>query len=266
MKRRLFSLHQSAFACSAIRSASSSVRALRRRIVSARSQPIHESSVAASTSPRGMVTRTAVGKASTSIIAYRAPLGAAAQLGTLHAICCALPGIVSYHSPIRLDVAPTDWPSLCAEHHLCYVAVLERHGKNGNVARGVLQDFGLRGGAVASTVGHDSHNLLVAGDDEPSMRLAVETLRDCQGGVCVVRAGKLAALVRLPVAGLLSDERAPAVAAVMAALKVEWTALGCTLPFMGFNLIPLSVIPELRLTDRGLVLVNEMRALPLWKN
>lgn len=179
--------------------------------------------------------------------------------GTLHAIRTALPGIVSFHAPIRLESAPRDWPSLCAEHRLCYLAVLERYGQNGGVGRGVLQDFGLRGGAVASSVGHDSHNLVCAGDNEADMRLALETIRDLQGGVCVVRGGAVAALVRLPIAGLLSDQRAPVVAAEMSALKREWNALGCTLPFMGFNLLPLSVIPEFRLTDKGLVMVNEMR-------
>lgn len=185
--------------------------------------------------------------------------------GTLHAIRTALPGIVSFHSPIRLQAAPADWAELCARHDLCYLAVLERYGQNQGVGRGVLQNFGLRGGAVASSVGHDSHNLVVAGDNEADMRLALETIRDLQGGVCVVRNGYVAAVVRLPIAGLLSDQRAPVVAAEMSALKREWVALGCTLPFMGFNLLPLSVIPEFRLTDKGLVLVNEMRLQPLFE-
>lgn len=184
--------------------------------------------------------------------------------GTLHAIRTALPGIVSFHAPIALSAAPRDWPELCAQHDLCYLAVLERYGQNGGVGRGVLQNFGLRGGAVASSVGHDSHNLVVAGDNEADMRLAIETIRDLQGGVCVVKNGDVKAVVRLPIAGLLSDQRAPVVAAEMSALKREWNALGCTLPFMGFNLLPLSVIPEFRLTDKGLVSVNRMALCPLF--
>jgi adenine deaminase len=185
--------------------------------------------------------------------------------GTLNAIRTALPGIVTFHSPIEISHAPRDWPELCARHDLSYIAVLERYGRSGGVGRGVLQNFGLKGGAVASSVGHDSHNLVVAGDSESDMRLALEAIRDLQGGVCVVRNGVVTALVRLPIAGLLSDQRAPVVAAEMSALKVEWAALGCTLPFMGFNLLPLSVIPEFRLTDKGLVHVNEMRLMPLFE-
>ena len=184
--------------------------------------------------------------------------------GTLHAIRTALPGIILFHQAIELTAKPTDWPTLCAEHALCFVAVIERHGLNGGSARGVLQDFGLRDGAVASTVGHDSHNLIVAGDNEADMRVAVEALRKSQGGVCVVRGGKVLAMVELPIAGLLSDKRATVVAAETTRLKKAWAELGCTLPFMGFNLIPLSVIPEIRMTDRGLVLVPQMTRLPMF--
>lgn len=185
--------------------------------------------------------------------------------GTLHAIRTALPGIILLHAKIELKTKPMDWASLCAEHALCFVAVIERHGLNGGSARGVLQDFGLRDGAVASSVGHDSHNLIVAGDNEPDMRIAVEALRQSQGGVCVVRGGKLLAMVELPIAGLLSDKRARVVAAETAELKRAWAELGCTLPFMGFNLIPLSVIPDIRITDKGLVLVPQMTQLPMFE-
>ena len=185
--------------------------------------------------------------------------------GTLHAIRTALPGIILFHEAIELTSKPADWRSLCEEHRLCFVAVIERHGLNGGSARGVLQDFGLHHGAVASMVGHDSHNLIVAGDNEADMRDAVETLRKSQGGVCVVRGGKVLAMVELPIAGLLSDKRATVVAAETTSLKKAWAELGCTLPFMGFNLIPLSVIPEIRITDKGLVLVPQMSQLPMFE-
>ena len=83
------------------------------------------------------------------------------------------------------------------------------------------------------------------------MQVALAAVAEGGGGVAVVDAGKVVARVALPVAGLLSDRRAPAVAAEMEALKRAWAALGLTLPFMGFNLIPLSVIPDLRITDQG---------------
>lgn len=183
---------------------------------------------------------------------------------TANVIRTALPGILLFHEKIRLEPAPS-WNDHFARHDLCFVSVLERHGKSGAVACGLLQNFGLRSGAVASTVGHDAHNLIVAGLNEADMRLAVETLRHLRGGVCVVNKGKVIASVALPIAGLLSDERAPVVARQTTRLKAAWTAAGCVLPYMGFNLIPLSVIPEIRITDRGLVTVPGMTRPPLFE-
>ena len=174
------------------------------------------------------------------------------------------PGIVVRHDRVALAPATT-WESLLDEHALCFVTVVERHGLNGNVAHGLLRGFGLTRGAVASTVGHDAHNIIVAGRTEADMQAALEAVAAGGGGVAVVDAGLVVARVALPVAGLLSDRRAPEVAAEMAALKRAWAALGLTLPFMGFNLIPLSVIPNLRITDQGLVTVPGMEQLPLFE-
>jgi adenine deaminase len=173
----------------------------------------------------------------------------------------ALPGIVLFHDVVALEAA--DWPVQFAQHDLCFLAVIERHGFSGEVAHGLLKDFGLRRGAVASSVGHDAHNIIVAGSSEADMQLALAMVVADRGGVAAVRDGTVLAKVALPIAGLLSDQRAPAVAEEAAALKAAWRELGCTLPYMGFNLIPLSVIPEIRLTDKGLVTVPQMRILPL---
>ncbi len=176
-----------------------------------------------------------------------------------------LPGIVLAHERVELPLAGS-WAEALVPRGMCHVAVIERHGKSpGNVAHGFLMDFGLRDGAVASSVGHDSHNLLVAGTNEGDMRVAIDAIRDQQGGVCVVQGGKVIAMVDLPIAGLLSDKRAMVVAEETARLKAAWNAAGCVLPFMGFNLIPLSVIPPIRLTDKGLVLVPEMVLVPLFE-
>jgi adenine deaminase len=77
--------------------------------------------------------------------------------------------------------------------------------------------------------------------------------------------GKVTAMVALPIAGLLSDKRVTEVAEEVKALKVEWDKAGCSIPYMGFNLIPLSVIPDIRITDKGIVLVPEMEILPLFE-
>ncbi len=180
----------------------------------------------------------------------------------VNAIRVAQPGIVLFHEVVALDAAP-DWEAHLDRRGLCFVAVVERHGLGGGVAHGLLKDFGLTEGAVASSVGHDAHNIIVAGRSEADMQLALATVVADRGGVAVVRNGTVLARVALPVAGLLSDKRAPVVAAETAELKAAWRALGCTLPYMGFNLIPLSVIPEIRLTDKGLVTVPGMEILPL---
>lgn len=184
---------------------------------------------------------------------------------TVNAIKTALPGITLIHEKVAIEPAE-DWPSLFARYSLCFVTVVERHGKSaGNVAYGLLKDFGLKRGAVASSVGHDSHNIIVAGTNEDDMQVAITAIKAQQGGVCVVADGEVRAFVPLPIAGLLSDKRVTEVAEEVKVLKQEWAEAGCTIPYMGFNLIPLSVIPEIRITDKGLVLVPQMELTPLFQ-
>ena len=182
-----------------------------------------------------------------------------------HTIKTELPGITLGHVTIELEPA-NDWQTHFDRHGLCFVTVVERHGKSsGNVAYGLLNSFGLKKGAVASSVGHDSHNIIIAGTNEADMKVALDAIEAVQGGVCVVMDGKVTAMVPLPIAGLLSDKRVHEVAEEVKALKVEWEKAGCTIAYMGFNLIPLSVIPEIRITDKGLVLVPEMVIEPLFE-
>ena len=184
---------------------------------------------------------------------------------TAHAIRTVLPGITLGHVTVELEPA-NDWQAHFDRHGLCFVAVVERHGKSaGNVAHGLLSGFTLKAGAVASSVGHDSHNIIVAGTNEADMQVALRAVEAAQGGVCVVRDGRVTAMVPLPIAGLLSDKRVTEVAEEVKALKAEWEKAGCAIPYMGFNLIPLSVIPEIRITDKGLVLVPEMELVPLFE-
>jgi len=182
-----------------------------------------------------------------------------------HAIKTELPGIMLGHVEVTLQPAK-DWQSHFDRHGLCFVTVVERHAKsNGNVSHGLLSNFNLRRGAVGSSVGHDSHNIIVAGTNEADMQVALRAIEQAQGGACVVVDGRVTAMVPLPIAGLLSDRRVTEVAEQVRALKVEWEKAGCSIPYMGFNLIPLSVIPAIRLTDKGLVLVPEMRIQPLFE-
>ncbi|MEI6343657.1 MAG: adenine deaminase C-terminal domain-containing protein [Verrucomicrobiota bacterium] len=175
----------------------------------------------------------------------------------------ALPGILTFHErlPFRGGLP---WDEQFKDRNLCFVTVVERHHGSGRVGHGFLQGLGLRSGAVASSVGHDAHNIILAGTNEPDLRLALDTLRRSQGGVVVVDQGTVKAHLPLPIAGLMSDAPAQDVRRQTIALKQAWEATGCILPYMGFNLIPLSVIPELRITDRGLVHVHRMEVIPLW--
>jgi adenine deaminase len=201
-------------------------------------------------------------------IAPRLQLTPALPKGPVTANCIrtALPGIILFHEKVALNPTPGQtWPDLFTQHGLCFVTVIECCGKSGKVAHGLLKDFNLREGAVGSSVGHDAHNIIVAGTNEADLQLALKTIKAMRGGVCVIRSGKVVAKVALPVAGLLSDKRATTVAAESTALKTAWSAAGCTLPYMGFNLIPLSVIPEIRITDKGLVTVPGMQILPLFE-
>jgi adenine deaminase len=182
-----------------------------------------------------------------------------------HTIHTELPGITLGHQKVTLDPA-NDWQSHFDRHGLCFVTVIERHGKSdGNVACGLLSNFTLKRGAVASSVGHDSHNIIIAGVNEADMQVALRAIEKTQGGVCAVVDGKVTAMVELPIAGLLSEKRVTEVAEEMKVLKREWEAAGCSIPYMGFNLIPLSVIPEIRITDKGLVLVPEMEIVPAFE-
>jgi adenine deaminase len=187
-----------------------------------------------------------------------------ARRGTANVIRVVPPGIVTARDRVSIEPAQS-WAEIFQRHDLCFLAVVERHGRNGGVGLGLLRDFGLKEGAVASSVGHDAHNIVLAGTSEADLQLALATVKKLRGGVCAVRGGKVLASVALPIAGLLSDHRAPVIAKETTALKRAWTMLGCRVPYMGFNLLPLSVIPELRLTDKGLIDVVRMRVVPLFE-
>jgi len=133
--------------------------------------------------------------------------------------------------------------------------VFERHSCTGKKGVGFVKGFGIKKGAMASTVAHDAHNLLVIGTNDEDMALAANTLINCGGGMCVVSEGKVLGLVELPIAGLMSDKPAAELAEKVAALDRAWKEIGCNMvsPFMTMALIPLACIPELRLTNRGLV-------------
>jgi adenine deaminase len=151
------------------------------------------------------------------------------------------------------------------ERDLAKIAVVERHRGTGRIGLGFVRGFGIRRGALASTHAHDAHNVVVVGASEHDMAAAVRRLGETGGGQVVVGDGEVLAEVRCPIGGLLSDEPAEDVAAGVRALEAAAAGLGVTLPapFMAMSFLALSVIPELKITDRGYVDVDRLQLVPL---
>ena len=153
------------------------------------------------------------------------------------------------------------------ERDVLKMAVCERHHNTGNIGLGFVYGFGLKKGAIATTVGHDSHNLSVVGTNDEDMVVAVNRLREIGGGLIVVSEGQVRATVPLAIAGLMSDRDAVAVNAQIRQLEFWVKELGIPEEFSTFMILAflsLPVIPELRLTDRGLVDVVRFEHVDLW--
>ncbi|CAN7356111.1 adenine deaminase [Rhizobium rhizogenes] len=170
-----------------------------------------------------------------------------------------IPGkIITEHRRYRLPLKGNQ-TDLDLGNDIIKVAVIERHGKNGNHANGFVQGFGLKKGAIASTVGHDSHNICVVGVNEDDMAHAANRLSDINGGFVVVENGVVTGEIALPVAGLMSLEPYESVRDTLHHLRQAAYALGATLeePFLQLAFLPLPVIPHLKISDRGLVDVDK---------
>ncbi|OPD25711.1 adenosine deaminase [Clostridium botulinum] len=144
--------------------------------------------------------------------------------------------------------------------------VFERHHETGKAGYGFVKGFGIKRGAMAATVAHDAHNLLVIGTNDEDMALAANTLIECGGGMVAVQDGKVLGLVPLPIAGLMSNKPLEEMAEMVEKLDSAWKEIGCDIvsPFMTMALIPLACLPELRLTNRGLVDCNKFEFVSLF--
>ncbi|MCL6607988.1 MAG: adenine deaminase [Geminicoccaceae bacterium] len=168
----------------------------------------------------------------------------------------------------RLEAAP---PRRAGQLHaepsadLAKVAVIERHGKNGNIGKGFVRGFGLRQGAIASSVGHDSHNLTVVGVDDAAMALAANRVAALEGGFVVATSERVLAELALPIAGLVTDLPFAEVTGALRRLRAAARALGCMLPepFLQVAFLPLPVIPHLKITDLGLFDVDRFELVRL---
>jgi adenine deaminase len=164
-------------------------------------------------------------------------------------------------TPLRNGYAVAD-----PDRDLLKLAVIERHAFTGNIGIGFVRGFGLKRGALASSVAHDSHNIVVAGTADSDMHAAVNAVVAMQGGLAVVSGGNVDAALPLPVGGLMSDAPLPRVCEQLDRLLAASRALGSRLrdPFMTLSFLALPVIPHLKLTDKGLVDVDRFRIVPLF--
>ena len=171
--------------------------------------------------------------------------------------------IITQH--LTFDIAPTDGQkSVDLARDLVKIAIVERHGKNGNVAAGFVQGFGLKRGAIGSTVCHDHHNIAVIGADDTDMALAANRLAEMEGGFVVVLDGQVLAELALPVAGLMSLEPFETVERALRILRAAAQNLGVILhePFLQLAFLALPVIPHLKITDHGMVDVDRFEVIP----
>src|SRR4051794_22511476 len=148
---------------------------------------------------------------------------------------------------------------------LAKIAVVERHHETGRVGLGLVRGFGLSRGAFASTVAHDAHNMVIVGVDDADMLACFNRLCELGGGLAVARDGSVRGELPLPVAGLVSEAPAAEVAAVLETLQEQLReqGVGVAAPFMTLSFLALSVIPALKITDRGLVDVERFSLVPL---
>ena len=146
------------------------------------------------------------------------------------------------------------------------IVVVERHHATGNIGMGFVQGFGLKKGAMGSSVAHDSHNLIVVGTNDRDILKTIEVIQAMRGGLVAVLDEKAFASLPLPIGGLMSEASVPQVNLQLKTLHRAAKILGCKLPdpFMTLSFLSLPVIPELKITDKGLVDVNQFKIVPLF--
>ena len=146
------------------------------------------------------------------------------------------------------------------------IAVIERHKATGNIGLGFVKGFGLKSGAIASTIAHDSHNMIIIGTNDEDMYYAANQLVKSQGGKIIVENGKTLSQLELPIAGLISNKPAEEVMAKLQELEQTAADIGCKIndPFMSMAFLSLSVIPEIKITDKGLIDVSKFKVTNLF--
>ena len=152
------------------------------------------------------------------------------------------------------------------ENDILKIVVIERHSASGNIGKAFVHGLGLKNGAIASTVAHDSHNIVIVGTNDRDIYTAFKHIRKIQGGLAAVKNGKVIGDLPLPVAGLLSDQPYEKVVEELLSLRKKVHGLGCRhkSPFMILSFLCLSAIPKLKVTDLGLIDVSQFKVVPIF--
>jgi len=177
-----------------------------------------------------------------------------------------LPGQILTKTRIQEPAAIDGWICSDIRRDILKLVVLERHRGTGRVGHGLVHGFGLGSGALASSVAHDSHNIIAVGVEDLDLFTAVEEIRHMGGGLVAAKGGKVLAKAPLEIGGLMSKEPLVTLCAQLQGLSHAARTLGCRLPepFMALSFLSLPVIPELKITDRGLVDVQAFAEVPLF--
>jgi adenine deaminase len=177
-----------------------------------------------------------------------------------------IPGQILTRERIEEVLSAGGWVISDIHKDILKLVVLERHKGTGRIGRGLVQGFGLQKGALASSVAHDSHNVIAVGVADIDLFVAVEEVRRMGGGLVAAQNGRVLAKAALEIGGLMSKEPLESLSAQLKTLSHSAKSLGCALPepFMALSFLSLPVIPELKLTDRGLVDVRRFAEVPLF--
>jgi adenine deaminase len=188
-----------------------------------------------------------------------------AQAGTVKVIET-IPHQIITKKTVQTMKTKEGWAIADLARDILKIAVVERHKGTGNIGLGFVKGFGLRDGAIASSVAHDSHNIVVAGANDDDMAQAVQGIAQMHGGLIAVKQGRVLASLPLPIGGLMSDRSIEEVRDGLNLLHRMVREMGCTLeePFMALSFLALPVIPELKITDKGLVDVTQFKIVPLF--
>jgi adenine deaminase len=180
--------------------------------------------------------------------------------------------IINTYPDQIINFETEEWLEVCddavqasVDSDVLKLSVVERYGKNGRVASAFVRGFKLKSGALASSVAHDHHNIVIVGTNDRDMYLAARELEKSQGGFAAVENGALKAILPLPVGGLMSSDPADKVMKEIDALNRVVRDMGCNLPapFMSLSFVSLPTVPELGLTDRGMISVKAHQIIPV---